>query len=123
MAEFDLVITAGMVIDGTRMPRYRADVGVKDGKIAKIGHLKKHQAKSSIDADGLNVVPVFGDLHTHYDAQVFWGSYCTMSSGLGVALVVIGNWEFGFAPVKPELRERAMLTMTRGEAIPHASMK
>ena len=71
MAEFDLVITGGMVIDGTRMPRYRADVGVKDGKIAKIGHLKKHQAKSSIDADGLNVVPGFVDLHTHYDAQLF----------------------------------------------------
>ncbi len=46
MAEFDLVITGGMVIDGTRMPRYRADVGVKDGKIAKIGHLKKHRRKA-----------------------------------------------------------------------------
>ena len=57
MAEFDLVITGGMVIDGTRMPRYRGDVGVKDGKIAKIGQLKKHQEKSSIDTDGLNVVP------------------------------------------------------------------
>jgi N-acyl-D-amino-acid deacylase len=53
MAEFDLVITGGMVIDGTRMPRYRADIAVKDGKIAKIGHLKTHEAKSSIDAGGL----------------------------------------------------------------------
>ena len=123
MAEFDVVITGGMVIDGTRMPRYRADVGVKDGKIAKIGHLKKHQAKSSIDADGLNVVPGFVDLHTHYDAQLFWDPYCTISSWHGVTSVVIGNCGFGFAPVKPELRERAMLTMTRTEAIPYASMK
>jgi N-acyl-D-aspartate/D-glutamate deacylase len=58
-----------MVIDGTRMPRYRADIGVKDGKIAKIGNLKGHQGKRSIDAGGLNVVPGFVDLHTHYDAQ------------------------------------------------------
>ena len=72
MTEFDLVITGGMVIDGTRMPRYRADLGVKDGKIAKIGNLKGHRGKRSIDAGGLNVVPGFVDLHTHYDAQLFW---------------------------------------------------
>ncbi len=123
MAEFDLVITGGMVIDGTRMPRYRGDVGIKDGKIAKIGHLKRHQAKRAIDAGGLNVVPGFVDLHTHYDAQLFWDPYCTISSWHGVTSVVIGNCGFGFAPVKPELRERAMLTMTRTEAIPYASMK
>ena len=40
MAEFDVVISGGMVVDGTRLPRYRADVGIKDGKIAKIGYLK-----------------------------------------------------------------------------------
>ncbi|MGA2409002.1 MAG: hypothetical protein ABSG46_01255, partial [Candidatus Binataceae bacterium] len=43
MAEFDVVIRGGMVIDGTRLPRYRADVGVKDGRIAAIGNLKAHQ--------------------------------------------------------------------------------
>ena len=123
MAEFDLVISGGMVIDGTRMPRYRADIGVKDGRIAKIGHLKEHQGRRAIDVGGLNVVPGFVDLHTHYDAQLFWDPYCTISSWHGVTSVVIGNCGFGFAPVKPELRERAMLTMTRTEAIPYASMK
>jgi N-acyl-D-amino-acid deacylase len=123
MAEFDIIIKGGTVIDGTRMPRYRADVGVKNGKIAEIGNLKSNQAKKIIDAGGMNVVPGFVDLHTHYDAQLFWDPYCTMSSWHGVTSLVIGNCGFGFAPVKPDLRERSMLTMTRTEAIPYASMK
>ena len=123
MAEFDVVIRGGMVVDGTRLPRYRADVGIKDGKIAKLGHLKSHQAKKVIEADGMIVAPGFVDLHTHYDAQLFWDPYCTISSWHGVTSVVIGNCGFGFAPVQPDLRERSMLTMTRTEAIPYASMK
>jgi N-acyl-D-amino-acid deacylase len=123
MAEFDVIIRGGMIIDGTRLPRYRADVGIKDGKIATIGRLKSHEGAKVIDAGGLNVAPGFVDLHTHYDAQMFWDPYCTISSWHGVTSVVIGNCGFGFAPVKPELRERSMLTMTRTEAIPYASMK
>jgi N-acyl-D-amino-acid deacylase len=123
MAEFDVLIRGGMVVDGTRMPRYQADVGIKDGKIARIGKLKSHQAKKVIDAGGMNVVPGFVDLHTHYDAQLFWDPYCTISSWHGVTSLVIGNCGFGFAPVKPDMRERSMLTMTRTEAIPYASMK
>jgi N-acyl-D-amino-acid deacylase len=123
MAEFDVVIRGGMVVDGTRLPRYRADVGIKDGKIAKIGYLKSHEAKKVVDAGGQYVVPGFVDLHTHYDAQLFWDPYCTISSWHGVTSVVIGNCGFGFAPVKPELRERSMMTMTRTEAIPYSSMK
>ncbi|MGH7841517.1 MAG: N-acyl-D-amino-acid deacylase family protein [Candidatus Binataceae bacterium] len=123
MAEFDVVIRGGTVVDGTRLPRYRADLGIKDGKIAKLGYLKAHQAKKVIEADGQYVVPGFVDLHTHYDAQLFWDPYCTISSWHGVTSVVIGNCGFGFAPVRPELRDRSMLTMTRTEAIPYASMK
>jgi N-acyl-D-aspartate/D-glutamate deacylase len=123
MAEFDVLIRGGMVVDGSRLPRYQADVGIKDGKIAKIGNLKAHQAKKVVDAGGQIVAPGFVDLHTHYDAQLFWDPYCTISSWHGVTSIVIGNCGFGFAPVKPELRDRAMLTMTRTEAIPYASMK
>jgi N-acyl-D-aspartate/D-glutamate deacylase len=123
MAEFDVIISGGMVVDGTRLPRYQADVGIKDGKIAKIGYLKGHTAGKNIDATGKIVAPGFVDLHTHYDAQLFWDPYCSISSWHGVTSVVIGNCGFGFAPVKPEMRDRAMLTMTRTEAIPYASMK
>src|SRR6266702_6161258 len=123
MPEFDVVIKGGMVVDGTRMPRYQADVGIKDGKIAKLGRLKAHDGYKVIDAAGMNVVPGFVDLHTHYDAQLFWDPYCTISSWHGVTSVVISNCGFGFAPVRPAERERSMLTMTRVEAIPMASMQ
>lgn len=123
MAEFDTVIKDGMVIDGTRLPRFRGDIGIKDGRVARIGRLKPHEGAKVIDAGGLIVAPGFVDLHTHYDAQLFWDPYCSISSWHGVTSIVIGNCGFGFAPVEPELRERSMLTMTRNEAIPFASMK
>ena len=123
MQKYDIVIKDGTVIDGTRIPRYRADIGIRAGLIAEIGHINADHGDQVIDADGLNVCPGFVDLHTHYDAQLFWDPYCTLSGWHGITSAVIGNCGFGFAPVKPELRERAMLTMTRVEAIPYASMK
>jgi N-acyl-D-amino-acid deacylase len=123
MPEFDLVVRDGMIVDGTRMPRYRGDVGIKDGRIAKIGRLRSSDGAKVVDASGLIVAPGYVDLHTHYDAQLFWDPYCSISSWHGVTSIVIGNCGFGFAPVHPEGRERSMLTMTRVEAIPYASMK
>ena len=122
MARYDRIIRNGMVIDGTRVPRFRGDIGIRDGVIAKIGRLDAADADEVIDASGLVVAPGFIDLHTHYDAQVFWDPYCTLSSWHGITSVVIGNCGFGFAPVRPEMRERSMLSMTRVEAIPLASM-
>lgn len=123
MATYDLHLKGGTVVDGTRVPRYRADVWIKDGKIAQIGGRAPGSAKQVIDADGLVVAPGFVDLHTHYDAQIRWDPYCTISGWHGVTSVVLGNCGFGFAPVKPDFRERSMLTMTRTEAIPYDAMK
>ena len=123
MAVYDRLIRGGTVFDGTRVPRYRADVAVKDGVIAEIGRIPPSAAREVIDADGLHVAPGFIDLHTHYDAQVFWDPYCTLSGWHGITSAVIGNCGFGFAPVRPEERERAMRSMTRVEAIPLASMQ
>ena len=123
MAEFDTLIKGGMVFDGSRTPRYRGDIGIKNGLIAEIGHIDAGRANKVLDADGMNVAPGFVDLHTHYDAQLFWDPYCTISGWHGITTVVIGNCGFGFAPVAPDARERSMLTMTRVEAIPLASMK
>ncbi len=122
MADFDLHIKGGTVVDGTRAPRFRADVWIKDGKIAQIGGRAPGFAKKVIDADGLIVAPGFVDLHTHYDAQIRWDPYCTISGWHGVTSIVLGNCGFGFAPCKPNFRERSMLTMTRTEAIPYVSM-
>src|SRR5260221_8886731 len=123
MAEFDLVIKNGMIVDGTRAPRFRSDLGIKNGRIAKIGRIANHQGAKVVDADGQIVAPGFIDLHTHYDAQIFWDPYLTISGYHGVTSVVIGNCGFGFAPVHKNEAERAMLTLVRTEAIPLRSMQ
>ncbi|MFN0095800.1 MAG: amidohydrolase family protein, partial [Dehalococcoidia bacterium] len=123
MPEFDTVIRGGTIVDGLRTPRYTADLGIKDGRVAHIGRIRAHEGKKALDASGLIVAPGFIDLHTHYDSQVYWDPWCTISGWHGVTSVVIGNCGFGFAPVKPELQERAMLTMERNEAVPMACMK
>jgi N-acyl-D-aspartate/D-glutamate deacylase len=119
---FDLVIKDGLIFDGARTPRYRADIGVVDGRIAEIGKLRAGDATQTIDAAGAHVAPGFVDLHTHYDSQVFWDPHCSISGWHGVTSVVVGNCGFGFAPVAPEGRERAMLSMVRTEAVPMAAM-
>ena len=67
---YDLVIKNGMVVDGSGSARYRADVAITDGKIAKIGRVNE-KSKQTIDAEGHVVSPGFVDGHTHMDAQVF----------------------------------------------------
>ena len=123
MAEFDTLIKGGTVVDGIRVPRYRADIGIKDGRIAQIGGIRGGDADTVLDAGGQIVAPGFVDLHTHYDAQIQWDPYCTLSGWHGVTSVALGNCGFGFAPVRPEERERAMVMMSRNEAIPLETMQ
>jgi N-acyl-D-aspartate/D-glutamate deacylase len=126
MTDYDIIIRGGTIIDGQRSPRYKGDIGIKDGKVAAItgkGGLSKKTGKKILDAEGLIVAPGFVDLHTHYDAQVFWDPYCTTGGWHGVTSVVIGNCGFGLAPVTPALRDRAMLALTRNEAVSYPAMK
>jgi len=123
MQEFDIVISNGMIVDGARNPRWRGDIGIRDGVIVRMGKIANARARRVIDATGLVVAPGFIDLHTHYDAQVYWDPYLSTSGFHGVTSVVIGNCGFGFAPMTPETRERAMQSMTRVEAIPLATLK
>jgi N-acyl-D-amino-acid deacylase len=123
MSEFDVIVKDGIVVDGTGTQRYRADVGIRAGRIAKMGRLRSSDSARVLDASGMVVAPGFIDLHTHYDAQLYWDPYLSLSGWHGVTSVVIGNCGFGFAPMRPEMRERSMLTMTRVEAIPYESMR
>lgn len=122
--DYDLIIRGGTVVDGTRLPRYRSDVGIRGGRIVKLGRIAQTATAGRVlDAEGCIVAPGFVDLHTHYDAQIHWDPYCTISGWHGVTSVVLGNCGFGFAPVKPAERDRALLMMTRTEQIPYESMK
>lgn len=123
MADYDIHIQGGTIVDGTRVPRYQGDLWIKGGSVAQIGGRNDGTAAETIDATGQIVAPGFVDLHTHYDAQIRWDPWCTISGWHGVTSVVLGNCGFGFAPVKPDFRDRSMLTMTRTEAIPYETMK
>lgn len=123
MYGFDLVIKNGTIIDGTRFPRFRSDIGIRDGKIARIGHIADPGSARVVDADGLIVAPGHIDTHTHYDAQIFWDPTCSNAGENGITTVVTGNCGFGFAPVHVRDRERAMLMMETTEQVPAIQMQ
>src|SRR5689334_10949988 len=102
---YDLVIRNGTVIDGTGLPRYRADVAVSGDRIAAIGRIPG-KGKEEIDATGRVVSPGFIDGHTHMDAQVFWDPLGSCSCWHGVTTVVMGNCGFTLAPGPAERRDR-----------------
>ena len=123
MPEYDLVIRGGTIVDGTGVPRYRGDLAIKDGRVANIsGRINAGGAKE-IDASGCIVAPGAIDLHTHYDAQLNWDPYATLSGWFGVTSLTIGQCGFGFAPTRPADRELNMKMMERIEAIPLESMR
>ena len=123
MPEYDLVIRNGTVIDGTGVPRYKADVAIENQRIVNIGGRITGRGAKEIDATGCVVAPGAIDLHTHYDGQLNWDPYCTPSGWFGVTSLTIGQCGFGFAPTRPEDRDLNMQMMNRVEAIPLESMR
>jgi N-acyl-D-amino-acid deacylase len=113
---FDLVIKNGVVIDGSGLPRYRADVGVRDGRIASIGRIRE-RARQVIDAEGRVVAPGFIDGHTHMDAQIFWDPLGTCSCWHGITSVVMGNCGFTLAPCADKDKQLVMRNLERAEDI------
>jgi N-acyl-D-aspartate/D-glutamate deacylase len=103
--KYDLLITNGLVIDGTGLPRRRADVAIREGRIAGIGYFDEKDAERVLDAKGRIVAPGLVDAHTHYDPQLTFEPYGTSSCYHGVTTVVAGNCGFSIAPAKADDRE------------------
>ena len=123
MPEYDLVIRGGTIVDGTGVPRHKADLAIKNGRVAKISGKISAGGAKEIDASGCIVAPGAIDLHTHYDAQLNWDPYASLSGWFGVTSLTIGQCGFGFAPTRPDDRDLNMRMMNRIEAIPLESMR
>src|SRR5436190_16602792 len=108
-----VVIKGGTVVDGSGQPGYAADVAVTDGHISEIG--QGLRGDQTLDASGQVVAPGFIDIHTHYDAQVFWDPALSPSCFHGVTTVVAGNCGFSIAPTRPNHRELIARTLENVE--------
>ena len=117
MAAYDLLVRGGLVFDGLGGEPFRADVAIAGNRIAAVGEIGE-RGLEEIDASGLIVTPGFVDIHTHYDGQVTWEQSLAPSSGHGVTTVVMGNCGIGFAPCRPEDRERLVRLMEGVEDLP-----
>src|SRR6266481_546189 len=114
---YDLVITNGTVVDGTGLPRRRADVAIRDGRIAAIGFVDASEGVRVIDAGGKVVAPGIVDPHTHYDPQLTFEPYGTSSCYHGVTTVVAGNCGFSVAPLRPGDAEWLIQLFSRVEGM------
>ena len=120
--DYDLLIKNGRVVDGSGLPSYIADVGIKDGRIAEIGRLNG-TAIRTIDASGLIVSPGFIDHHTHMDGQILWDPFGTCEPQHGVTSIIMGNCGLALAPVKNGDEDAIVKSFVRVEAIPRTALE
>ncbi|MBM3408023.1 MAG: amidohydrolase family protein [Betaproteobacteria bacterium] len=113
----DLRIDNACIIDGTGSPRFMGSVAVSGGRIVSCSPDVVHAASQVVDAQGLVLAPGFVDIHTHYDAQVLWDPFLTISPWHGVTTAVMGACGFGIAPTRPSGRQLILRTLERVEAM------
>ena len=114
----DLVIKNGKVVDGSGLPAYIADVGIKDDVIVKVGRVTE-DASQVIDASDQVVAPGFIDPHTHFDAQLLWDGAAKPAIEHGVTTIVPGNCSLSLAPLKAEHRMKLVGMFNQIEEMPH----
>lgn len=120
----DLVIRNGTVVDGSGRPRFKADIGITDGTISAIGKIAA-RGDEEINADGAVVSPGFIDVHTHYDAQIFWDPMLSPSVFHGVTTVIAGHCGFTLAPLsgRAEDTDYLLRMLSRVEGMPLSTLR
>jgi N-acyl-D-aspartate/D-glutamate deacylase len=121
MADYDLVIRNGEIVDGTGAKPFRANIGVKDGRIAYVGS-DAVDGDKILDATGCHVAPGFIDMHTHYDAQITWDPWVRPHTRHGVTTYICGNCGFTLAPVTKRSLDYLIPMLAKVEGIPHQSL-
>jgi N-acyl-D-aspartate/D-glutamate deacylase len=121
MADLDLVVRGGSLLDGTGAPARTADVGIRDGRVAEVGRISG-RGRRELDAAGALVTPGFVDIHTHYDGLATWSNRMAPSCYHGVTTVVMGNCGVGFAPVRRTDHDLLIELMEGVEDIPGAAL-
>ena len=96
---FDTLIKNGEIIDGTGRLRYKADIGIFEGKIAAMGHLAEAKAARTVDATSLIVAPGFIDMHSHSDMSLFDDPGGESKAHQGVTTEVTGNCSYSPFPI------------------------
>jgi N-acyl-D-aspartate/D-glutamate deacylase len=117
----DLLIRGALVVDGGGAAARRADVGVRNGRIAALGSVRE-AAAATVDAGGLCLMPGIVDVHTHYDAQITWDPTLSPSVALGVTTAILGNCGFGIAPCPVPLRETLLKNLSVVEGMDLAAL-
>lgn len=103
--DFDVIIRDGKIVDGTGNPWYRADVGVKDGRIARISPTTLKEADRIVDATGLLVCPGFVNLHSHSDSTLLSHNNAENCLAMGLVTELVGSCGSSVAPITEEYRE------------------
>lgn len=110
--DYDLVIKNGHIIDGTGNPWYKADIGIKDGLIAKLSSIPLKTSGRSIDAKKLVVCPGFINVHSHSDAGILGHNNAENCLGMGLVTELTGQCGSSHAPIIGEYKEKVKTSMT-----------
>ena len=113
----DLIIRNGAIVDGTGMPGFIGDLGIRDGRITAVGSIPD-EAANEIEATGRGVSPGFIDPHTHFDAQLLWDGRAKPAIEHGITTIVPGNCSLSLAPLRAEHRMKLVGMFNQIEEMP-----
>ena len=119
---YDLILKGGRIYDGSGLPSFIGDVGIRAGRIADIGRING-AADRVLDVGSLAVAPGIIDFHTHFDAQLWWDPLASSSTDHGVTTIVMGNCGLTLAPCKPADRDALIGTFVRVEDMPRQTLQ